>query len=268
MRLMALILLGSFPLLNLTGQISEFSQINYIPRVGKVHHETVYMSKDSYVKIFKETYLNGFLEFHRYPDSEKFLFVIIDGDTLKFNNTNEIVNGYKTEYFDEFEYIIVSKFNESQLQWSKGIFLGKEINIETGSFYFKLKQGTVLSECRCVTNNGLRNLRWIQFYDSKNIKRMQFFDEETQIEKNYEFYYGNKVAVIQTYFTYYEHIDSIFNHKGNLLYVYQYDSEANLISEENTVANTILHNLMETDYAWDFFYPFNHCGESMLIGSN
>ena len=63
------------------------------------------------------------------------------------------------------------------------------------------------------------------------------------------------------------HTDSIFNRKGELLNVYKYDAESNLITDENPFVNSILHTLIESEFAWDYFYPFNHCSESMLIGS-
>ncbi|MFC2137152.1 hypothetical protein ACFLTE_03150 [Bacteroidota bacterium] len=270
MREIGLILLFVIGSINLVGGENGYSQINYIPRIGKPHHETVQIKADTSLKAYKETYLNGLIKIYRHCQSEKNIFVVIDNDTLYFDKDQNITNGYKTEYYDEFEYLIVTKYDNEALLWSKGYYLGEDIIIQNESFKFELKTGTVLSTCRCNSSeNSIDNLKWIQFYDGQNIKRLQLYDKETQIERNVEFYYpGNKVAVTQTYYNYFEHTDSIFNRKGELLNVYEYDAFSNLQSEENNLVNNILFTLIESDYAWDFFYPFNHCGESMLVGSN
>jgi len=269
MRAIILILLFVIGNINLFGGENGYSQINYIPRVGSPHHETVYIQTDTSLKVFKETYLDGLITIYRHPLSEKNVFVVIDNDTLFFDNDQNITNGYKTEYYDDFEYFIVTKYNGEKLLWSKGYYLGNDIIIQSKSINFILKTGTVLSTCKCNDfENTVKNLKWIQFYDNKSIKRLQFYNEETKIERNIEFYYpGNKVAVIQTYYNYFQHTDSIFNRKGELLKVYEYDAYSNLTSEENNLVNNILDALIESEYAWDYFYPFNHCGESMLIGS-
>ena len=255
--------------INLVCGENGYSHVNYIPRVGSPHHETVYIKTDTALRVYKETYLEGLITIYRHPLSDKNVFVVIDNDTLFYDNDQNITNGYKTEYFDEFEYLIVTKYDGETLLWSKGYYLGEDIIIQSESFSFVLKTGTVLSSCKCnASENSIKNLKWIQFYDNRNIKRLQFFDEETSIEHNIEFYYpGNKVAVTQTYYNYFEHTDSIFNRKGELMKVYEYDAYSNLTSEENQLVNNILDALIESEYAWDYFYPFNHCGESMLIGS-
>ncbi len=270
MRLLVLIIIFIISYCNLIGEENEYSLINYIPRVGRPLHETVpYQSDTTIIKIFKETYLDGLIQIYRHFRSEKNIYIVIDNDTLYFDNEQNIINSYKTEYFEEFEYLIVSKYDDNNLLWSKGYYLGENINIQIASLSFELKTGTILSECKYKSSNKcIENLTWIQFYDGQNIKRLQLYDEETQIEKDIEFYYGNKVAVIQTYYSYLEHTDSIFNRKGELIYINQYDTYGNLINEEKPFVNSILYELRESEYAWDFFYPFNHCSESLLVGSN
>ncbi|MBN2520230.1 MAG: hypothetical protein JXB17_06985 [Bacteroidales bacterium] len=270
MRLFIFILIFIVGNFDLIGQENNYSLINYIPRAGRPHHETVpYQSDSSIIRIFKETYLDGLIQIYRHFLSDKNIYIVIDNDTLYFDNDQNIINGYKTEYFAEFEYLIVSKYNDKSLLWSKGYYLGNDINIQISSFSFELKSGSILSECRCKSSNKcVDNLTWIQFYDGQNIKRLQLYDEESQIEKDIEFYYNNKVAVIQTYYSYLEHTDSIFNKKGELIYVNKYDTYGNLITQENPFVDGILHELRESEYAWDFFYPFNHCSESLLVGSN
>lgn len=271
MRIIAFILIFVIVNGSLSGQDDGYSLINYIPRIGNVHHETLEIEhNNAIVKAYKEIYLDGLIQFYRYFRSDKNIFIVIDKDSLYFNDEQEIINGYKTEYYDEFEYLILSRYNKyNRLMWSKGYYLGKEIKINVESFTFNLKPGSILSECRCLpSENSLEDLKWIQFYDANNIKRLQLFDESTQIERNIEFYYGNKVAIYQTYYSYTEHTDSIYNRKGELLYVYKYDENSNLITKDNTIANNIIYNLIDSEFAWDFFYPFNHCSESMLIGSN
>ncbi len=269
MRAIGFILLFVIGNLNLIAGENGYSLVNFIPRVGKPYHETIRFQNDT-SKVYKETYLDGLIKIFRQYHSDKNIFVVIDTDTLYFDSDQNIINGFKTEYYDEFEYLILSKYNGNNLLWSKGYYLGEDIIIQNLSFTFNLKSGTVLSSCRCnSSNNSIDNLKWIQFYDGQNIKRLQFYDEQTQIEKNIEFYYpGNKVAVVQTYYNYFEHTDSIFNRKGELLNVYKYDSESNLITKDNQYVNNIIETLMDSEFAWDFFYPFNHCSESLLIGSN
>jgi len=254
---------------NLIAQEDGYSIKNYIPRVGKPYHETVVFNQNgNSFKVFKESYLDGLIQIYRHFRSDINIYIVVDSDTLFYDENQEILYGYETEFFEGFNYLIVSKNNGNKIQWSKGYYLGKDIQIQIASFDFVLKSGTVLSECRCKSsNNRLNNLSWIQFYDRNNIKRLQLYDEDTDISKNIEFYYGNKVAVIQSYISYLEHTDSIFNKKGELIIVYQYDSQNKLVSEESYYVNNLIYSLTESEFAWDYFYPFNHCPESQIGGN-
>ncbi|MCG8699303.1 MAG: hypothetical protein MI922_14705 [Bacteroidales bacterium] len=239
---------------------------NKIPQVGISDKTIVYTEPDSSAWIQIDAFNNGLITFYSFhPRTQQSFAVVNNSDTLYLDTENRITNNYKSEFYIQYNYLILSKYHENNLVHSKGYYLGEDIVLQNYNHASLVTSGQVLSDSKHGnTYNDYTDINWIQFYDSDNVRRVQLIDPNTQQYKNIEFYRGNKVGIIQTYHDGLAHIDSVFSREGELIDVYEFDANNTLISEPNRKTDRLMFMFFESEYAWDFFYPHNHTEKKHL----